>query len=218
MKSGDCLVIPSAYNMLEIAATLLSRHFLLHINRLLASHNMPIVKWTNMHRTITYFSDYAHMTVEERKRMLSGDSFFINKDFIAGKTLLFIDDVIITGTHEEKIKEFLRKENLNNKCMFLYYCKYTGTCAETEGKLNTCGVNDADSYLALINEPNHQIIVRTCKFLLNGTTAQLVDVLTRAPKDFNQRLYSACIMEEYHLVPRYRDNMACIEKYLGIAL
>lgn len=216
LSEGNCLVIPSAYNMLEIAATLLARQFMTHLNTMLVKHGMPIVKWTNMHRTITYFSDYAHMTASERKQMLAGDSFFINKDFIRGKTLLFIDDVIITGTHEEKIKEFMIREQLPNKCMYLYYCKYTGECAETEAKLNTCGVNDAVSYLNLINEPNHQIIVRACKFLLNGSASQLLDVLHNAPKMFAQRLHCACILEEYHDVPRYRENMGIIEKFVEL--
>lgn len=216
LADGNCLVTPSAYNMLEIAATLLARQFMIHLNTILVKHGMPIVKWTVMHRTITYFSDYAHMTIDERKKMLSGDSFFINKDFIQGKTLLIVDDVVITGTHEEKIKEFLKTENIPNKCMYLYYCKYTGKCAETEAKLNTHGVNDANSYLNLINEPNHQIIVRTCKFLLNGSSDQLITVLSNSSADFVNRLYSACILEEYHAVPRYRDNMAIIEKFMDM--
>ena len=213
LECGNCVVIPSAYNMLEIAATLLARRFMCHLNMLLVKHGMPIVKWSNMHRTITYFSDYAHMTSQERKKMLAGDSFFINKEFIHGKTLLFIDDVIITGTHEEKIREFLVKENISNRCVYLYYCKYTGNCPETEAKLNACGVNDANTYLDLINEPEHQIIVRTCKFLLNGSKHQLLDVLHRAPKGFSSQLYTACILEEYHDVPRYRENMELIRKY-----
>lgn len=216
LASNECLVIPSAYNMLEIAATLLARHFMQSLNVLLVRHNMEIVKWTTMHRTITYFTDYAHMTHDERKKMLAGDSFFINKDFIKNKALLFIDDVIITGTHEDKIKEFLQTNDIKNPVKFLYYCKYTGNNPDTEAKLNTCGVNDEHSYLHLINEPEHQIIVRTCKYLLNGTKEQLIHVLANAPKGFVASLHTACLMEEYHKVPRYRDNMGVIATYLSM--
>jgi hypothetical protein len=210
-SNKEIVVIPSAYNMLEIAATLLSKSFIRHLNMILVENNLPIVKWTNMHRTITYFSDYAHMTHEERKNMLAGDSFFINKEFVKNKILLFIDDVIITGTHEEKIKEFMKNENLGNECIFLYYLKYTGEHPDTEATLNSCGVNDVNSFVALTNEPEHQIIVRTCKFLLNGSKHQLLTILGKCSDKFIENLYASCILEEYHNVPRYRENMKLIK-------
>lgn len=215
LESGECLVIPSAYNMLEIAATLLAKHFMRSLNVILVKHKLPIVKWTIMHRTITYFSDYAHMSKEDRKKMLGGDRFFINKEFIKGKTLLFIDDVIITGTHEEKIKEFLQTEHINNNVMFLYYIKYTGNDPKTESVLNTSGVNCPDTYVKLINEPDHQIIVRTCKFLLNGSADDLNKVLSQCGDEFVVKLHEACLLEEYHLVDRYKENMKLISDRLA---
>lgn len=216
LETDDVVVIPSAYNIVEIAAYMLARSFMSHLNIILVKNNMRVVKWTTMHRTITYFSDYACMTSDERKAMLNGDTFYINKDFIKGKTLLFVDDCVITGTHEEKIEEFIKKESVDNKYMFVYYVKYVGNSPEIESALNTSGVNDADSYIALINEPGHKIIVRTCKFLLNGSRGTLLNVLGRCSDTFMTDLYIACTQEEYHSVPRYRENMKLIKFYYDI--
>ncbi|MEN9353518.1 MAG: Caulobacter phage CcrColossus [Fibrobacterota bacterium] len=212
LATREVLVLPSAYNMLEIAASLLARQFLRHLNVLLVREGLPIVKWSVMHRTISYFSDYAKMSRQERRTMLEGDSFFINKDYIRGKVLLFVDDVIITGAHEEKIRAFLAREGISNEHLFLYFAKYTGDQPDVESRLNTSGVNCAETYLSLIHEPGHQIIVRTCKFLLNGSSRQLETVLARSPESFAHDLLSACIMEEYHNVPGYRENMEILTR------
>jgi hypothetical protein len=92
LHHGNVVILPSAFNMLEIAAYLLAKQFMQHLNILLAQANMPIVKWSIIHRTISYFKDYAKLSEDERTSLLSKDKFFINRDSIKNKTLVFVDD------------------------------------------------------------------------------------------------------------------------------
>lgn len=215
LSHGNVVILPSAFNMLEIAAYLLAKQFMQHLNILLAKANMPIVKWSIIHRTISYFKDYAKLSEDERTSLLSKDKFFINRDFIKNKTLVFVDDVYITGTHERKIKEFVREEQLNNQCIFAYYCMYSGSDPTIESKLNTVGVSCEQDYIDTINEPNHKIIVRTCKYVLNLPVAQCKELLLKLSDSYINDLYNACILEEYHINPEFSDTFQLLNKRLS---
>lgn len=216
LANVELVVIPAPYNSLEIASSLLARQFMSHLNILLSNKNYPIAHTTIMHRLNSYVCDYATMTIEERKELISGDKFFINKDFIAGKTLVFVDDITITGTHEKKVESFLSDEHIDNDAYFLYYAKYTGRNPEIESQINLSCVNDPDTFVQCIREPGHQIVVRTVKFMLTRNRAQLLSILSSCSVSFINEVYTACINKEYDKVPEYRDIFNVIRRYLKL--
>jgi hypothetical protein len=116
-----CVIVPSAFNVVEIAATILARHFMNGLNDLLTREGHRMVEWTTMHRTMSYIADYSFLAKDERQKLLEADKLYINRDFIADKVLLFVDDVTITGTHEDKIVRFMADLGLINPMIFCYY-------------------------------------------------------------------------------------------------
>ncbi len=126
LTNNKCIIIPSAYNVVEIASTILARHFMNKLNILLTKNGHNIVEWSIMHRSMSYVSDYCTMSKEIRKEMLKGDTLYINKDFIKDKTILFVDDATISGAHEEKIIDFFNVSHIQNDVIFCYYVRYTG--------------------------------------------------------------------------------------------
>lgn len=80
------------------------------------------MEWDIVHRKVSYINDYGFLSKEDRKALIDGDTFSINRDFWGNKTLIFIDDVNITGTHEEKLIEILDKEGVENDT-FSVLCK-----------------------------------------------------------------------------------------------
>jgi hypothetical protein len=149
LVSQPCVVIPAPSTTVPVAATLLSRHFMNRLNSLLAHEDALPVEWTLVHRNMTYNNNYANLPKEERQKLLVGDSIYINKDFVAGKFLIFIDDCTITGTHEEKISSFLAQERLDNDHAFVCFARYEGDDPSIETRLNHAEIRDANDLVKL---------------------------------------------------------------------
>jgi hypothetical protein len=64
-------------------------------------------------RTITYKEDYGELDAEQRLlKLIGNDSFHIDKMFLKGKTLVFLDDIRITGGHERMIMKMIDEYEL----------------------------------------------------------------------------------------------------------
>lgn len=211
LVNSRCVIIPSAFNVVEIASTILAHHFMNRLNDLLTRNEHNIVEWSTMHRSMSYVSDYCTMTKNTRKQMLKGDTLYINKDFIKDKTLLFVDDATISGAHEEKMEDFLRESGITNPHIFCYYVRYTGKNAEIESQLNRSGIRTFNDYINLINEPNHHLVVRAIRFLLDLPPENLRLALQRLDNKFIDKLYMACLAKEYHKTGDYKDNFELVK-------
>lgn len=205
-----CVVVPSAFNVVEIAATILGRHFMNRLNDLLSREGHRGVEWTTMHRTMSYIADYSFLPKEERQELLKADKLYINRDFIEGKVLLFVDDVTITGTHEHKIVDFLKGLGLKNPRIFCYYARYNGDRADIEAALNQSSIKGAEEYVQLIREPGHHLVVRAVRFLLDLPIDELKTVLRFVDGSFVDKLYHACLAKEYDKLDGYRAGFELI--------
>jgi hypothetical protein len=208
--NNRCVIIPSAFNVVEIAATILARHFMNRLNDLLAREGYRIVDWTTMHRSMSYIADYCLMSKKDRRRLLNGDKLYINRDFIEGKVLIFVDDITITGTHEDKIVDFLQDLGLTNPHIFCYYARYQGDATEIESRLNHAGISTIDDYITLVNEPNHHLVVRAVRFLLDQPFDDLKFALERLDDKFVDKLYFACLAKEYDKIDDYSNGFELI--------
>lgn len=212
LLANQCVVIPSPYNFVPNAATIMAQHFTDKLNQLLVNANGNHVEWSIIHRKVTYTNDYGFLPREQRKNLLQNDKFYLNRGFIKNKVLLFIDDVKITGTHEDKLIEILKKERLRNDAMFLYYADYVhrDVNADIEAKLNFAGIQTLEDYFHLTQEDNHHLIVRPIKFLLSQPRTKLAEVVDKLKHSFVRQLYNACLGEGYYKIPSYQDNFQVI--------
>ena len=211
LVNNRCVVIPSAFNMVKIASTILGHYFTNRLNDLLTRNGHDIVEWSTMHRSMSYIADYCTMTKETRQQMLNGDTLYINKDFIKGKVLLFIDDATISGAHQEKMEEFLKVSGINNDHVFLYYVRYHGKNASIENQLNRSGIRTIDDYIKLVSETNHHIVVRAIRFLLDLPLGDLEVALERLSDEFIYKLYFACLAKEYHMIGDYQEGFKLVK-------
>lgn len=212
LLADKIVVIPSAFNVVKIAATILAEHFMNRLNDLLTRDDHQMVDWTTMHRSMSYIADYAFLDKAERARLLSDDKLFINRDFVEGKVLVFVDDVTITGTHEDKIVQFLADQGLTNPTIFAYYARYKGAAAEIEAALNHSGISTVQEYLDLIQEPRHHMVVRAVRFLLDKPLADLAFVLNKADFAFITDFYYACLAKGYDKLAGYRAGFELVRE------
>lgn len=208
-----CVVIPSAYNVVEIAATILARHFMDRLNLLMVHSGHDIVEWTTMHRTVSYLNDYADVSAEERVELLSRDQLFIKRDFIAGKTLLFVDDIHITGTHEKMICRYLDDIGFSGPVHFICYAAYAGDRPGIEGDLNRSGIRSLADYLPIMQREPMHLMVRTLRLWMQAEPAVLREALAKVDPDYVDRLYHAILARGYYKVPEMAQGYRIIRDY-----
>jgi hypothetical protein len=138
------------------------------------------------------------LSAEERRRLLVGDRVYLNKDFVAGKFLLFIDDCRITGAHEERLAAFLRAEGLPNEHMFVCFAAYAGDDPATEHQLNHAAIKSATDLLELAREPGHQVTTRAVRLLLEVPESRIAALLAGAPPAFVDDAFHAAMTKGYH--------------------
>lgn len=217
LLSNRVVVFPSPYNHVENAASVMTRHMIDRLNHLLVNANGNNVEQSLIHRKVSYTSDYGFLPKEKRRALIDNDEFYINKDFIKGKTLVFVDDVFITGTHEEKLVEILDVHGLNNPAYFLYYAKYAkgAVGADIEAAINFAGIRDLKDFAELTKRPGHNLIVRPIKYLLSRMPHELATCLEIFDVEFLTKVYYGAIGEGYHKIPNYQDNFRAIMLRIG---
>ncbi len=193
-----CVVVPAPSTPVPVAATLLSVHFTRRVNaRLVADGGRPVV-WCQAHREVTYNDNYADLPGEDRRRLLAADRVYLNRDFLAGKCVLFVDDCRITGAHEEKLAGVLRQAGLSDPHGFVCYAAYAGDDPAVEGRLNHAAVRTVEDLVELAREPGHRVTTRAVRLLLQADPDRLPAVLAAAPPAFVEEAYHAAVTKHYH--------------------
>lgn len=216
LLTQNCVVIPSPYNYVENAATVMARHFTNELNHLLVNANGAHAEWSIIHRKVSYTNDYGFLTKQKRRELIDNDLFFLNKEFLEGKTLIFVDDVCITGTHEDKLVEILDKNGLTNRTFFAYFGKYEKgeVGADIEAQLNFAGITNVGDFVELSREPDHHLIVRPIKFMLSQSTDDFATAIQAMDDSFARKMYYGCVGEGYNRIPKYQDNFQQLMHHL----
>jgi len=208
--SNRCVIIPSPYNYVPNAATMLTKHFIDRLNYLLVMARGEPVEYTLIHRKVSYTNDYGFLSKEKRKQLIDNDQFFFNREFIKGKLLIFIDDVHITGTHEQKLIEIMDKDGITNESIFLYFARYYGNDPAVEAAINFAAIPKFEDYIELVNTEECKVIVRPIKYILSQPSAVIKATIRDFPKSFVDDLVSGCMAEGYFKIPKFQSNFNII--------
>lgn len=215
LLARPAVVIPSPYSYVRNAATVMTGHFLNRLNEHLVHANGQHVEYDTIRRAISYVSDYGFLSHAKRKALIGKDSFYLNKGFWRDKTLIFVDDVRITGAHEDRLKQVLAVEEVRNEAFFLYYGDYTGNQPSIEAELNFAAVASLADYRAIEKEAGHHLIVRPIKYLLGKTTRdEFLDYLKTTPTARLWKLYHSALGEGYTQIPQFTRHLRLLTKHL----
>lgn len=214
LMANDSVVIPSPYNFVRNAATLMTMHFVDALNELLVNANGNNVEYSIIHRKVSYTNDYGFLSKEKRKGLIDNDNFYLNKAFLKGKFLIFIDDVKITGTHEDKLKEVLVTNRMKNDVAFLYFAEYFGNDPEVEARLNFAAIETIEDYKILSQEEKHQIIIRPIKFILSMPTDEFYPFISTFNTAKLREIYLGSLAEGYYKIQKYQTNLSMLKAWL----
>lgn len=211
------VVISSPYCFIPTATFAMKDHFVYQLNHWLAEQGKPVVQEAKVHRTITYKEDYGELSAEDRMKLIGNDSFHIDKDFLEGKTLFFLDDIKITGSHERMILKMVKEYGLKNDIFMLYYAELVNQDIHPniENFLNYHCVKSVFDLDNIIKDGYFRFNTRIVKYILNCDFNSFVTFLERQDKDFISSLYNLSLGNSYHEIESYAENFNFLRNYLN---
>jgi len=214
--SNSTLVFYSApFNNIHTASNAFKDYLLSSCSKQFIEKNI-LVKQGKINRQYSYDDDYGLMNKEERTKAISSDLFHIDKTFIQPTdVLVFIDDIKITGSHEDRIKELLVRENIENEIMFIYIAQYTGNNATIEHALNHKDVNNLKDINHIIRNEEFIFNTRVVKYILKSDIEHFVSFITYQSITFQETLFSLSILNNYHNNEKYKANFDILRNILS---
>ena len=117
------IVVSSPYVHIPTATFAMKDYFIRDINHNLVHSNLMPVLEAKMYRKSSYKEEYGEMNKEQRFAIMEKDVFHIDKSLIQGNICLFLDDIVITGAHEYRVKKMLEHYNIESENYFLYFAE-----------------------------------------------------------------------------------------------
>lgn len=213
----EFIIFPSPYHFIQSACSLIKDQFLIRLNRYLVDAGCPPAVESQVHRRLTYHTDYGMMGAEERAKLISGDKFYIDREYIKDKFCLFLDDVRITGSHEVEVEKLLPTEV---EYQVLYYARYEGSNPTIEYLINTAQVSNMFTLMYLIIAKDFAFNVRNIRMILTSDKfdAYLVSIARAIGEAeslvWRNQLYDLCIGNHFHEVPIYKEQIQYLKTLL----
>ncbi|RZL53380.1 MAG: hypothetical protein EOO93_21015, partial [Pedobacter sp.] len=198
--TDQIVVISSPYSFIPTATFAMKNYFVSQLNRWLVENGGLQVQETKVHRTVTYKEDYGELSAEERLSLIGNDSFHIDKEFLMGKTLLFLDDIKITGSHERMILKMAKEYGLSNEMHMLYFAELVNKNIHpnVENFLNYHQIKSIFDLEEIIDGGDFCFNTRIVKYILNTATESFTIFLESRTSEFINELYDLALGNGYH--------------------
>ncbi len=207
--SRQLVVVSSPYSFIPTATFAMKDHFVFRLNRWLADQGLPVVQETKVHRTVTYKEDYGELNAAQRIQLIGADSFHIDRSFLEGKTVLFLDDIRITGGHERMILKMVEEYNLQSPVYLLYFAELVSpeVHPSIENYLNYHAVKSIFDLKPLIGSPHFLLNTRATKFMLHYDADAFRIFIDNQTPAFLEYLYDMALGNGYHTIEAYQRNL-----------
>lgn len=208
-KGQQLIVLPSAYSHIPTASFFMTKYFINRLNSYLFDNGYPVVQETKIHRTVTYREDYGEMSAADRYKLISGDKFYIDKEFIKNKTMIFLDDIKITGTHERIITKMLGEYGITEDSYMIYFAELTDKTInpKIENYLNNYFVKNIHDVDTIIQTDEFVFNTRVVKYILNRNPEEFDSFIRQQNTEFKQALYHNAIGNEFYQFDLYLRNL-----------
>lgn len=213
------VIISSPYCFIPTATFAMKDYFLKEVNNWLVENDRPVVNETRIHRTITYKEDYGALSAEDRMKLISGDSFHIDADFVEGKSLILLDDIKITGSRERVVENTIQKFGLeDHHRVYTYFAELTNPdiCPTIENFFNYAFVKSIFDVEEIIDGccDSFMFNTRVVKYLLCSPHEEFIQFINNTSDNFAETLYHLAIGNSYHTVDDYQENLSYVKTLL----
>jgi hypothetical protein len=216
LQSEQLVILPSPYTAIPTASYYLTLAFTKVLNRFLCMNGRNPAETSKIHRFKTYSIDYGALDMQSRQALIINDKYHLDHEYLRHKTLIFTDDIRITGSHELIIRNLLQGYGLNNESWFLYYAQLHNMDIHPsiENKLNYYTVNSLQSLAEVLKCPDLRMNTRLVKYILHAPGPEFEALLLQLPLNFLLELGDCSIGNNYHQMKEYRQNASYLFNYL----
>lgn len=216
LPEQDIIIYPPPFNHVPTAGSALKDYLLSSLAPTILEKDVKVTQG-KITRLYSYDEDYGKMSKEERVNLIAGDKFdFDTSSIKPTDTLMFIDDIKITGQHEVKIRELLDRKKVLNDCIFVYLYEYTGDRPSIEHDLNHFSVNNLKDVNRIIVNDEFIFNTRVIKYILRADIEEFVSFITYQSDAFLETLYTFSVLNEHHKNPKYTVNFGILHNLLKL--
>ncbi|CAF1188016.1 unnamed protein product [Didymodactylos carnosus] len=200
-KSSQYLFASSAYRHVPVAATWLFRKLVDALQDKLNCSSGAISSFKIERKSLTS-GDFSKMEEKARKEAMDKTELEIDDTLIHGKTLVILDDVVVTGSHEENIKKYLRGKS-HAGSIFFYIAKINPEeKAKIEDEINSKAMTGISDWIQIAKDSPY-ITVRYLKYVLENDKIDFTEFQQNLPLLYRQALEQIMLMEDLdQLLPK----------------
>ncbi|HIC8757320.1 phosphoribosyltransferase family protein [Elizabethkingia anophelis] len=216
LEQSEIILFPSPYHSIPTASNFLCSFFKKHLNHFLFQNNRKACIEGKIHRKQTYVEDYGSMNYEQRINMIANDTYYIDKGFIEGKFCIFLDDIKITGSHEQTINKILGQYNISGNFLFMYYAELANNeiHPNIENHYNFFSVKSTDCIITLIKQNDFRFNTRIVKYILLMNSNDFNKVIQNLHQRLVNEFFDLAISNNYHQISDYQINIQQLKKQL----
>ncbi|KAF2262428.1 hypothetical protein CC78DRAFT_534765 [Lojkania enalia] len=212
-------VVTVSCHYIPTAAFWLRHHFVSYLNRYLAFKGSPAEK-VDIYRNRMYATDHATQGAGDSTQILENIEWHIDVPRIQGKTIIVIDDIRVTGKHEERKKRMFAEAGLTNTPIhFVYFAEVTNSAVGPtfEHRLNSTVVHTIQDLAPIVRNPS-KFRMNCCfvKFILKYAYVDFCRFMRMQEDGFAQILLDYALGSQYYSLSEYEENCRFLRWDVGV--
>lgn len=209
LSNDEIIIIASPHYSIPTASNFLCHYFKKELNYFLYENDKKSCIESKIYRTQTYTQDYGEMNFEQRIKLISNDTYYIDQSFINEKCCIFLDDIKITGSHEYIVNKILAENQIKGNFIFLYYAELMNMEIEPniENYYNYYALKDYKGLIGLLTTANFKFNTRVVKYILKLEQSNFTELMEHLPDHQKKELFELAISNNYHHISEYQQNL-----------
>ena len=210
---NKCVILIGPYQFIDTASSLLTKQTVERLNDF-ADHLGLVKKIESLKvdRKTTYFTDYAKMSKEDRYNLIKNDSFYVDYNKLGDNDIIIIDDIRISGTHEDIMFDLFQSDGFSKTVNFLFLAEIDPDSFEPaiEHHLNSTVIETAHDLIPYLVEDSLEFTTRGVKMIFSLPEVEFLTFLDQIPISKYAELYHLAIGNEYDKVEITASNIAIL--------
>lgn len=209
LEQNEIVIFPSPYFSIPTASNFLCTSFKKYLDLFLFDHGKKASVESKIHRNQTYTTDYGNLDFEARMQLISNDTYYMDRNFVANKFCIFVDDIKITGSHEKTVLKILNEYQVEGTFFFLYFAELVNNeiHPKIENKYNYFAIKGVSEIIEVVNRPHFQYNTRIVKYILSLKKTAFDYFIGAIPFESQEQLFHLAISNNYHQLAEYEQNM-----------
>jgi hypothetical protein len=210
----DYIVYSSPFQSIPTATYSMALEFY----KLLKKRAEPLgrsVKFEKLFRDPTYTVDYGTLTKEKRLKLIGEDTFSFIKTPNQEFTLIFLDDIKVTGSHEFVLRNSIEKFKLRNHCILGYYAiVHPELPAKYEHDINEAAIGGMKDLINITQHTDFKFNTRIIKRLLISKPRDFEHVLNSLNVNQLRLILDLATSNRYHQIEAYWTNIQTLQYFI----